>query len=403
MLDVYYEKYLKYKSKYISLVNKKKLTGGTILKNSDAKMVIIDTDPGIDDSMALLLALGSPQLNVIAVTTVFGNHPNVNLMTDNARRILDLAKCFDIPVYQGCGMPLVGYANDRDYIQQNESGATQSMRIHGKTGIGQEEVLALLPPSRPTPSNEGHAVNKIIELVRSNPNEITLITLGPLTNLARALTEAPDIGPLFREVIVMGGALFAPRGRPINTPDANLGNAKPSVEANFMKDPEAADIVFSQASTNPLNPSIIPCEKLILIPLDTTTQTDYLTSDLEKFFASRNIISTSIGTFLLENHKFYVNAYKNIFKRKIVPLHDSCAVFYAMSPHNFMNPYHVDIRIDLGTLATKGRTIIDNRTGFNIPGVDKWTSRATYYEYINAEALYDSIRNSITTLIQHSK
>lgn len=402
MSDVYYEKYLKYKSKYISLVNKKKLSGGAIFKNPDAKMVIIDTDPGIDDSMALLLALGSPQLNVIAVTTVFGNHPNVNLMTDNARRILDLAKCFDIPVYQGCGMPFVGYANDKDYVEKNEMGATQSMRIHGETGVGQQELLALLPSSRENPS-QGNAVDKIIELVRHKPNEITLITLGPLTNLAKALTEAHDIGPLFREVIIMGGALFAPRGHPINTPDANLGNAKPSVEANFMKDPEAADIVFSQANTNPIKPSSIPCEKLILIPLDTTTQTNYLTSGLEKFFASSNIISTLIGTFLLENHKFYVNAYKNIFKRKIVPLHDSCAVFYAMSPHNFRNPYHVDIRIDLGTLATKGRTIIDNRTEFNIPGVDKWTSSATYYEYINAEALYNSIRNSITTLIQHSK
>jgi purine nucleosidase len=399
---MYYEKYLKYKSKYINLSNNKKLIGGAIPKNPNAKLVIIDTDPGIDDSMALLLALGSPQLKVIAITTVFGNHPDVKIMTDNAMKILDLANCSHIPVYEGCGMPITGYANNEEYVFKNKIGATQSMRIHGETGIGEGKLLALLPSSRSGPS-EGHAVNKIIELVRSYQNQITLITLGPLTNLARALEMAPDIGPLFKEVIVMGGALFAPRGHPINTPDANLGNAKPSVEANFMKDPEAADIVFSKASTNPLNKSIIPCEKLILIPLDTTTQTDYLTSGLIDFFKSPKNITTLIGSFLLYNHEFYVDAYINIFKRKIVPLHDSCAVFYAINPHNFRKPHHIDVRIDLGTLATRGRTIIDNRTGFNIPGVDKWTSRATYYEIINAEALYDSIRNSITTLIQHAK
>ena len=399
---MYYEKYLKYKSKYINLTNKKNLIGGTILKNSDAKMVIIDTDPGIDDSMALLLALGSSELNVIAVTTVFGNHPDVKKMTDNARKILDLANCYHIPVYQGCGMPMVGFLNEKDYVEKNKVGAIQSVIIHGETGIGEGKLLPLLPKSRPT--SQIHAVDKIIELVKSRPNQITLITLGPLTNLARALQKAPEIGSLFHEVIVMGGALFAPRGdHPINTPDANLGNAKSSVEANFMKDPEAADIVFSMSSTYPFNPSIIPDNKLILIPLDTTTQTDYLTSGLIDFFKSENILSTLIGTFLLENHKFYASKYTEKFKRKIVPLHDSCAVFYAMSPNSFTKKHDVDIRIDLGTPATKGRTIIDNRKGFEIPGIDKWTARATYFETINAPELYDSIVTSIISLIQHTR
>lgn len=217
-------------------------------------MVIIDTDPGIDDSMALLLALGSRELNVIAITTVFGNHPDIRKMTDNAMKILDLAKCSSIPVYQGCGMPSTGFINEADYVEKNQMGATQSMRIHGETGIGAADIVSLLPQSRPGPS-EGHAVDKIIELVNAHPEQITLITLGPLTNLARVLEVDPSIGSKFKEVIIMGGALFAPRGHPINTPDANLGNAKSSVEANFMKDPEAADIVFSRtSSSSPLHP-----------------------------------------------------------------------------------------------------------------------------------------------------
>ena len=393
----YYSKYKKYKSKYINLL-KKNLIGGAIPKNEDAKIVIIDTDPGIDDSMALLLALGSRELNVIAITTVFGNHPDVKKMTDNAMKILDLAKCSSIPVYQGCGMPLTGYADAADYVEQNRNGATQSMRIHGESGIGDKDVLHLLPQSRAGPS-EGHAVEKIIELVKEYPNQITLITLGPLTNLARVLQTNPEIGSQFKEVIIMGGALFAPRGHSINTPDANLGNAKSSVEANFMKDSEAADIVFSQTSSNPFNQSIIPPEKLILIPLDTTTQTDYLTSGLIDFLNTEDIIKK----FLYNNHKFYVNAYVNIFKRKIVPLHDSCAIFFAMQPQNFEQRHLIDVRIDLGSPATRGRTIIDNRTEFNLPGVDKWTARATYFEIINKDALYASIRESINTLVENSK
>ena len=366
-----------------------------IPKKINAKPVIIDFDPGIDDAMALLLALGSPYLNIIAITTVFGNHPNVNLLTQNAIKLLDLAKVFNIPVYQGCGKPISYKGSEKQYVDENDNLVNQSIKFHGITGMGDVSVNKILPSAREN-LNKEHAVDKIIELVTKNPKKITLIAIGPLTNLATVLQKNNSVGSLFKKVIVMGGALFGPRGNSINTPGANIGNVKASVEANFNNDPEAAAIVFSSSSINSLSPSVIPYKNLILIPLDTTTQTNYLKSGLGGFLNT----SGKIGKFLFESHDFYSKAYKK-FGQKIVPLHDSCAILYAINSNYFKDSHYIDVRIDLGTIQTKGRSIIENRKKFNMAGVDKYTPRTTYFEKINKEKLYQSIKKSIIVLEKH--
>ena len=366
-----------------------------IPKNTNAKKVIIDFDPGIDDTMALFLALGSPHLNVVAITTVFGNHPDVNLLTQNAIRVLDLAKIYNIPVYQGCGKPISYAGSEKQYLDENDVLVNQSIQVHGVTGIGDVSVNKLLPRIRENPNKE-HAVVKIVELVTNHPKQITFIALGPLTNLATVLQKNTSIGSIFKKVIVMGGALFGPRGNAINTPDANIGNVKASVEANFNNDPEAAAIVFSSSSINTLSPSVIPYKNLILIPLDTTAQTNYLKSGLGPFLHT----SGKIGKFLFKSHNFYSNIYKK-FGRKTVPLHDSCAILYAINSHYFKRLHYIDVRIDLGTIQTKGKSIIENRTTLNIPNVDRFTPRTTYFEKISTKKLYKTIKKSITVLEEH--
>jgi purine nucleosidase len=179
------------------------------------RAVVIDTDPGIDDAMAIAVALASPELEVVALTTTFGNH-ELEVTTANAQRILDVLGRPDLPVVAGASRPLV-----RD-------GHGPATFVHGEDGLGD---AGLPPPSR-GPDAAIHAAVHIVELVRSRPGEITLVPIGPLTNLALAVRLDPGIADLVEGVVVMGGAVRTP------------GNVTPVAEANIWNDPEAADIVL---------------------------------------------------------------------------------------------------------------------------------------------------------------
>ncbi len=352
-----------------------------LVKNPNAQMVIIDTDPGIDDSLAIFLALGSKELNVIAVTTVFGNHPDISIVTRNACQLLELTEHNKIPVYEGESHPFTGYTDKDHYIR--EIPKQQSVTVHGNTGMGDKELNE--PTKKINKSKSGPQA--IVDLINENNGKITLITLGPLTNLARALEIDPKLHEKVKSIIIMGGALFSPRGHPINSPDANLGNAQPNAEANFFKDSMSAHKVFSHG---------IDPNKLILISMDITTQTDYLTSGLIPFFEKEP--RSSIREFIFNNHNYYIGAYLNVFKRKIVPVHDCCAIFYAINPFAFINKYLVDIKIETEGKLTKGMTIIDNRTQF--PGRKE---NATIYQTINTGPLYKAIMDSIIVLEKYIK
>lgn len=178
-----------------------------------AQKVILDTDPGVDDAMAILFALRSPELEVVGLTTVFGN-TDINHATRNALRLVEVENHGDIPVAQGAGQPLV-----ISYSPGNT--------FHGMDGFGNAD----LPSPHGKPLNIPAALF-IVKQIMEHPGEITLAPLGPLTNLALALRLEPRIARLVKEVVVMGGAAYVP------------GNITPAAEANIYHDPHAASIVF---------------------------------------------------------------------------------------------------------------------------------------------------------------
>lgn len=175
--------------------------------------LLIDTDPGIDDALALFLALASPEVQIEAVTTVSGN-VHVDITTRNALALLELAGRPDIPVARGSDRPLVRQPVIADYV-------------HGQNGLG---GVTLPDPQRQPVSN--HAVDVIIQKIMEAPGEITLAAIGPLTNIALAVRREPHIAQLVREVMIMGGALRVP------------GNVTPVSEFNIFADPQAAHIVM---------------------------------------------------------------------------------------------------------------------------------------------------------------
>lgn len=176
--------------------------------------VIIDCDPGVDDAVALLAAFGSPGLNVIGITTVAGNVP-LERTAANARRICEAAGQTGIPVFAGCPGPMQ-FPDRRGAIS------------HGTDGL----VGAALPEPV-MPLQQAHAVTYLIDRLNRAPGDITLVVLGPMTNLATALTRQPEIAGKIRRIVCMGGAAFCP------------GNMTPDAEFNFWFDPHAAQIVMA--------------------------------------------------------------------------------------------------------------------------------------------------------------
>lgn len=175
--------------------------------------ILLDTDPGIDDALALFLALASPEVELVAITTVSGNVA-VDHTTRNALSLLELAGRTDIPVARGCERPLVSLP-------------VEAAHVHGDNGLG-----GVILPEPQMPLYAGHAVDVIIETVLNAPGEITIVAVGPLTNLALALRREPRLASSVREVVIMGGALRVP------------GNITPCAEFNIFADAQAAQIVL---------------------------------------------------------------------------------------------------------------------------------------------------------------
>ena len=193
-----------------------------------ARKIIIDTDPGQDDAVAILLALASTELEVLGLTAVAGNVP-LALTHTNARRILELADRAEVPVCAGASRPMV-----RPLVTAEH--------VHGRTGLDGADL-----PDPTVPLHPQHGVDFIVEtLLMAEPGEVTLCTLGPLTNVALALQRAPEIATRIREIVMMGGAYF------------EVGNITPAAEFNIYVDPHAADVVFRSG---------VP---LTVLPLDVT-------------------------------------------------------------------------------------------------------------------------------------
>ncbi|CAN5434700.1 nucleoside hydrolase [soil metagenome] len=261
------------------------------MSRSPPKLVILDTDPGVDDALALLYLRANPALKLLAMTTVFGN-ADIDTTTRNALYLRDRF-CPDTPVYRGAAAPL---ARPR---------GMSPTHVHGDNGLGDIDL-----PSVSSQADSGMAHERIITLIRAYPGQITLIAIGPLTNLALALRAAPDIAGLVVEVVVMGGA-FGTNGK--------FGNVTPFAEANIHNDPEAADAVL--AGDWPVT----------LIGLDVTTLC-VLTNDEALNLAT---LGGEDGQFVRDVSRGYAAAYAHHEGVDGCCLHDVAAVAYALDPTPF--------------------------------------------------------------------
>lgn len=272
--------------------------------------VIFDTDPGIDDAMALLFLHKHPEIDLVGVTTVFGNAP-IEFTTRNA---LYLGEAWNIPapVARGAG----------ETFDPKRGGSYWPTAIHGENGIGDVEIPAAIsrtPDPRP-------AYQFIIDTVRANPGEISLIAVGRMTNLALVLKHDPDVAALVKNVIIMGGAF-----------DIN-GNVSPAAEANIHGDPEAADAVF----TAPW--------RVTVVGLGVTMQTVMTSAFLAEMVESG---PTEIKL-LSDISQLYIDFYKHRVGDGMV-VHDSCACVYLVRPDLF-ETRSGPIRVVCGGIAD-GQTI----------------------------------------------
>jgi purine nucleosidase len=274
--------------------------------------IIIDCDPGHDDALALLLALGSvEELEVLAITVVAGNVP-LALTAANARAVVELAGRRDLPIHAGCARPLVRELVTAEYI-------------HGRTGLD-----GALLPAPAAPLAEAHAVDALIDLVRARPpGSVTLCTLGPLTNLALALLKAPDLAPRLKEIALMGGAI-------------GEGNVTPAAEFNVYVDPHAAQLVFEAG---------VP---LTMFGLDVTHQALVTPERLAAIRALGTPVSTAVAG-LLEFYSIYDQTRRG---RPGAPLHDPCTIAWLLRPELFSGRA-CHVAIETRGEHTLGRTVVD--------------------------------------------
>ncbi len=307
--------------------------------------IIIDCDPGQDDALAILLALGSPdEIDVLAVTAVAGNVP-LALTEINARKLVALAGRSDIPVYAGADRPLVQDLVTAEFV-------------HGKTGLDGADL-----PNPSTPLAEGHAALAIIDMVRREPKgTVTLCPIGPLTNIALAMRLAPDIIPKIKAIVLMGGAI-------------SIGNITPAAEFNIYVDPHAADIVFRSG---------VP---LVMHGLDVTHKALVTQERLEAIKA----IGTEVGDAVYGLLTFY-----NIFDQakgegQGAPLHDPCAIAYVMFPDLF-DGRDCHVTIDVSGGASMGRTLVDWR------GRSEQPMNARVIDQIDADGFFSLLTDRLAAL-----
>jgi len=274
--------------------------------------IIIDTDPGVDDALTFLLALASPEIQLEALTTVCGNI-GIDKTTRNALSVLELAHASHIPVARGCALPLVS--------APHKSGEA----VHGSSGIGK----AVLPEPKSKPIDQ-HAIDYLIERILAEPQQITLFTIGPMTNLALAIRKEPRIVQALKELVIMGGAI------------KQGGNVTPLAEFNIHADPHAAHIVFHSG---------IP---ITLIPLDATYKCLLTTADVERL----NQIDSPIARFVRDATSVYMDFYKKYEGFDGCALHDPLTLAVIIAPELFtFEEHHVDVDISGG--VSMGNTFAD--------------------------------------------
>lgn len=274
------------------------------------RKIIIDTDPGQDDAVAILLALASPELELLGITCVAGNVP-LELTAINARKVCELAGAPHVPVYAGCDRPL---AHD----------LVTAEHVHGKTGLDGPPLPAPQMALQPD-----HAVDFLIDTLRTQEG-VTLCPLGPLTNIATALSRAPDIAPRIARIVLMGGAYF------------EVGNITPAAEFNIYVDPEAAEIVFKSG---------VP---LTVLPLDVTHKA--------LVTAPRNAAFRALGTKVGQQVAGWTDFFERFDREKYgsegAPLHDPTVIAWLLWPEIFEGR-EINVEIETQSALTRGMTVAD--------------------------------------------
>jgi purine nucleosidase len=279
------------------------------LGTADKRKIILDCDPGHDDAIAILLALGNPGIELVGITTVAGN-AEVEKTTVNALKVCEMAGLRHVPVARGSGQPLV---------RARETASD----IHGDTGMD--------GPSLPAPAMTvvgEHAVDFMIRALLESGGDITLVPVGPLTNIALAMRKEPLILPKIREIVIMGGGTF--------------GNKTPAAEFNIYVDAEAAKVVFESG---------VP---ITMFGLDLTHQAMATAAIQERISA----IGNPVSDFIVELLAFFSHTYQQVFGFEGAPIHDACCVAYCIDPSVVTSrKLHVDIETK-GEFAY-GMTVID--------------------------------------------
>ncbi|HEX6035803.1 MAG TPA: nucleoside hydrolase [Anaerolineales bacterium] len=275
------------------------------------KRIIFDTDPGIDDACAILLALASPELSVEGLSIVHGNC-SVEQATVNALSVLELAAADHIPVARGCELPLV-------------QPSLLAPETHGETGLG----YAKLPAPHTKPISQ-HAVDFLIEKILASRGEITLVAIGPLTNVALAIRQEPRVVQVLKEIIIMGGAL------------RYEGNTTALAEFNTYVDPHAAHIVYHAG---------IPTT---LVPLDVTYQCILTTEDVRRL----QKVDSPITSFVADATRFYMEFHDEYQKIDGCVINDPLALALTFAPE-LCTYQTLPVDVDISDGISMGKTVAD--------------------------------------------
>lgn len=303
------------------------------------RKIIIDTDPGQDDAVAMLLALASPDdFELLGVVAVAGN-VGLTQNAQNALKIVELSGRTDVPVYAGCKRPMRRELVTAEYV-------------HGATGLD--------GPTLPDPKIElqsQHGVDFIIDTLHANPPQsVTLCTLGPLTNIAMAFIKAPEVVARVKEIVMMGGAYF------------EVGNTTPVAEFNIYVDPEAADVVMRSG---------IP---ITMVPLDASHQALTTEPRIKAF----HDIGNRTGVVTAEMLEFFERFDMDKYGSEGGPLHDPLVIAYLLQPELFKGR-QINVTIETGSELTVGMTVADY---WSITDPEKFPRNVMFLRDVDADGFY---------------
>ena len=304
--------------------------------------IIFDCDPGHDDAIALLLALGSPELNLLGVTTVCGNQ-TLEKTTANAIRVLDYVGRDDVSVAAGADRPLV---RDRHVAAE----------VHGETGLDGPD----LPPAS-RPPEPAHAIDWIAMTLIGHPDPVTLVPTGPLTNIALFLARYPELAGRVERIVLMGGAI-------------GEGNVTPAAEFNIWADPEAAHRVFTSGID------------LTMVGLDVTHQALLGPADVARLRSSGRA-----GTLVADLFEFYVQFHRRRYGWEGAPVHDAVAMAHVIDG-GLLTTEHVGVVVDTGPELSRGRTHADRS------GLADWERNCHVAVAIDSDRFREMLISRISSL-----